>query len=522
MTNRIPDYLKLFIEDVEETTGTTPLSEFERLWAIFPEVTGLRLNVTTHENKNQLSFPWSDANVLSYKVSIEPTKRAKLYSMSAAHEMEEAFGLLLNALGETRTQLRRREAELAASIPVVSVDEDGKHLAERLDAILRGTTEMLQCSGAGLYLLDETTTALKLRSHFGLGDAALLQPPRPLEESMADVEALSGHAVVIEDVRPSHWQVPEKSKSAMCIPVSSATSLLGTMWVFSDEVRDFTPTEQNLAEITAGRLASDLERAVLTQEVRNLRGTSSTTESDSNNHSDVAIDRPANEETVWSEGRLTRFAPYIDGWDVADERTNSQAVGDFSHWHIVDDNRLHLAIGAAHGMMNKRLSSVAFQATHAAHTSHDPGIREIFEMCNQSLWTSSIEGEASSMFHGTLDPKCGSLEYALAGGVFGWVIRPHGWEPLLKGKSVLGVDCEMSMNIQRTMLMPGDILVAMSSPYAERSFERDNRMNQIAEKILRSSHLSACELSELASQPLKEMGNPGDSMAVLIAKRDES
>ena len=547
MTNRIPDYLKLFIEETEEAAEKKCLPEFQRLWHIFPEVTGLKLRIAELESKQQLTFPWSDTPIVSYRVAIEPTKRSRLSSLTAARELEEALAELLNSLGETRAQLRRREAELAAAIPVVSVDADGRHLAERLQAVLRGTADMLQCFGAGLYLLDEGTTSLKLRSHHGLEEHALLKPPRPLEDAMADVEALAGNAVVIEDVKPSHWVVPEESQSAMCVPVSTANTILGTLWMFSSKVRDFTPQQQNLAEITAGRLAADLERSVLTQEVRTLRGRDGVVDADrvaqsriqNGADSDVAndnerggiphneiphneIERPRDDSAAWSAGRLTRFAPYIDGWDVADARTKPDIVGDFCHWHIVDDSRVHLAVGAAHGLTDKRLSSVSFQATHAAHTAHDPKPRELFELCNQSLWTSSIEGDASSLFHGVLDPTCGALQYAMCGGTFAWILRPHGWEPLLPSRSVLGIDCELKVDVQRQMLMPGDVLVCMTSAVCERTFERNNRMNQIAERLLRYTHLSGSELAELAGRQMEELGHPGESLAVMVAKRDES
>lgn len=538
VTNRIPDYLKLFIEELDEVREKIALPEFERLWAIFPEVTGLRLKINEQEAGNQLTFPWSGAHASSYKVTIEPTKRAKLYSLTAAKEMEEALAQLLNALSETRGQLKRREAEMAAAIPVVSVEADGVHLAERLEATLRGTAEMLDCYGAGLYMLDENTTSLKLRAHHGLSDNALLKPSRPLEDAMADVEALSGNAVVIEDVKPSHWTVPEESLSAMCVPIASATTILGTLWMYSNTVRDFTPSEQNLAEITAGRLASDLERAVLTREVRVLReeqrktggqGTndSATTKAAhlnaaiSGNDSSMGLAFP-NSSEAWSEGRLARFAPYIDGWDVADARTNARQLGDFSHWHIVNEKRVHLAIGTAHGPTDKRLSSIALQATHAAHTEHDPGVREIFDLCNQSQWASSAEGDASSMFHAVLDPTCGSLEYGLTGGVFAWILRPHGWEPLLGESSVIGVDCDIDVTIRRTMLMPGDILLALSTSSSSRSFDLENRMNQIAEKLLHNTHLMASELSDLAATQLQPLAQTNDSLAVLIARREEA
>lgn len=513
MTNRIPDYLKLFIEEELKPRPDHPvLPEFERLWAIFPEVTGLRLKITEQDSKAQLTFPWSQPKVVSYRVSIEPTKRAKLHSLTAAKEMEEAFAELLESLSETRYSLRCREAELAAAVPVVSVDDDGLHLADRLDAVLRGIADMLDCYGAGLYMLDETTTTLKLRAQSGLRDKDLLQPARRLEDAMADIEALSGHAVVIEDTAANtHWRVPAKSKSAMCVPVSSATSILGTLWMYRDEAKDFTPREQNLAEITAGRLASDLERAVLTQEVRNLR---STTPQEPQQQVDDA--------KAWSEGRLAHFAPFIEGWDVADCRTEAKCVGDFSHWHVVDENRVHLAVGAAHGYTNKQFSSVALQSTHAAHTAHNPSVRKLFEFSNQSLWTSSIEGEPSSLLHGVLDPTCGSFEYALAGGVFGFIIRPHGWEPLLASSKPLGIDCDFEVEVRNQMLMPGDVLVAMSGPTPDRSYDRDNQMNQIAERLLRYSHLPSVELTDLAAEELERIATPGQPLAVLVAKREEA
>lgn len=505
VVNRIPDYLKLFIEEVEEPTGGATLPEFERLWSIFPEVTGLRLNISQRENKSQLSFPWSDSKVISYKVAIEPTKRARLHSLSAARELEEALSALLTALGETRAQLRLREADLAAAVPIVSVNEDGEHLADRLEAVLRGAAEMLQCHGAGLYLLDECTTSLKLRAHYGLPPGAFLKPARRLEDSAADIEALSGHAVVIENTAETRWQIPENSKSAICVPVASGTTLLGTLWMYRDFAKDFNLSEQNLAEICAGRLASDLERSALTHEVRSLRGKG----------------RPDDDADGWREGRAAKIAPFVDGWDVTEGNTNPRRAGDFCGWHVADGERVHLAVGAAHGFTSKQFSSVAFQATHAAHTAHDPDVKDIFPLINQSLWTSSAEGDACSMFHAILDPTCGALEYGLVGSVFAYIIRPHGWEPLLPSGQLLGVDCELDVNIQRQMVMPGDILVAFSGPYAERNRDPSHRMNQIAEQLLHHTHLSATELGAIIEDGLKDLTGPGESLALLVAKRHD-
>ena len=109
MSNRIPEYLKLFKDDeFKSAVETAILPEFERLWSIFPEVTGLRLKITERQEKGQLTFPWTDSESTSYKVAIEPTKRAKLYSLNAAKEMESAFSELLTTLSRARSQLRQK------------------------------------------------------------------------------------------------------------------------------------------------------------------------------------------------------------------------------------------------------------------------------------------------------------------------------------------------------------------------------------------------------------------------------
>lgn len=505
--NRIPDYLKLFIEDGDESPSASVAPEFNRLCSIFPEATGLNLHISERDTKQQLMFPWSDAKV-SYKVALKPTKRSNIQSLSAAKELEEALASVLSSLGETRSQLRQREAELAASVPVISVEQDSEHLAERLDAVLRSTADMLQCYGAALYLLDEGTTALKLRAHTGLPDEAFLRPPRCLDNANADVEAMAGRAVVVENANvQTQWQIPETSQSAMCVPVSSATTILGTLWVYRDFAADFTPTEQNLAEITAGRLASDLERAVLTQEVRTLRGR----------------DAPSNLTSNWAAGMSSRIPPVVEGWDISDSLTNGKIAGDFSHWHFVNEDCIHLAVGASHGMSSKRLSSVAFAAAHAAHTAHDPKLPNLFRLANQSQWSSSIEGDPSSLFHAVLDPTCGSLEYGLAGGIFAYVLRPHGWEPLLASRSALGLDYEIQVDVHRQMLMPGDILLAMSSASPERRLDQENRMNQIAEKLLHNTHLSSRELADLATSQMATSDGTEvrarERHVVLVAKR---
>lgn len=191
----------------------------------------------------------------------KPAQRipAKLAQQLAAQLVE-----LISQRSQMERALCQREAELAAGVPIAVHPRPTAHLAERLQAVLRGGAESLRCDSAAMYLLDDDTTELKLRAQWGLGAQRLAEPGRPLAGALADLEALSGHAVVLEDdVLMELWHVPEPAGAAVCVPISGPTSVLGTLWLYCNEPRKFTSTETNLAEILAGRLAADLDREAL-------------------------------------------------------------------------------------------------------------------------------------------------------------------------------------------------------------------------------------------------------------------
>ena len=87
--------------------------------------------------------------------------------------------------------------------------EEEKHSAERLEAALLAGAEAVGCDAAALYLLDEATTELKLRNSCGLPFDRLTALARPLQGAVADLEALLGHAVVLnDDSLMGTWKCP--------------------------------------------------------------------------------------------------------------------------------------------------------------------------------------------------------------------------------------------------------------------------------------------------------------------------
>ncbi len=189
---------------------------------------------------------------------------------SAAVRLAKMIGEQSNELGKCRHALRDRDAEFADNVTSPIRRENSRRFTQRLELILQNGGEALNCDAAAVYILDEETTQLKLRASWGLPVIRLAEDPRQLEGATADLEALIGHAVVLEDDKLfEFWRVPEPDyAAAVCVPIASAATILGTFWLFSSAPRDFSERDQNLIEIIGGRFAAELERDALLAEMR--------------------------------------------------------------------------------------------------------------------------------------------------------------------------------------------------------------------------------------------------------------
>ncbi|MCA9064826.1 MAG: GAF domain-containing protein, partial [Planctomycetaceae bacterium] len=308
----------------------------------------------------------------------------------AGRDLAEALVHVFGELQETRRTLQHREAELATAIPVTSRGYDAANFNHRLQAVLRGTVEILKGSAAALYLLDDATSELKLRAQWGLPSLRFLQPARPLRGAVADLEALTGHAVVLQDAQlQSHWNVPENYASAVCIPVASPESLLGTLWFYADEVRDYSDADTQLLEIIAGRLAVELERRVLLQEA----------------HRSTEDRELATQVEAWHQERALLTPPRINGWQVAATTVESGRMrGDFHCWRIDQQDRLWLASAAMAGPPVKcTLSATLLQGAVQAALASSISAEQILHTVNDVLWASSTGHDGASMFCGAIE-----------------------------------------------------------------------------------------------------------------------
>jgi len=512
VSNRIPDYLKLHTEELPLEVRD-PAAGFDQLCHAFRQATGWSLRCNYPElSSSPANSHWLEGTQGVVSVTLEPTRAsADALPRERLTELVGCLDGLLKQLFDTRVAIRHREADLAAAVPVISCRDDKNHLAERLASVLQGAVEMLNCEAAGLYMLDEATTNLKLRSQWGLEERSLLKSARPLQEAVADLEALSGHAVVIDDSRKlPQWRMPEPFPSGVCVPVSTPTMILGTLWLFSRQNRDFSSREQNLIEIMAGRLAADLERHVLLREI----GTTKRLRNDWQQFAE------------YREKTVAQITPLLEGWDLAGKVTRAESAGDFFNWHLGPQDHLGLSlVSLPDGSMQQAFTAVALRATLRAHLDHSHEVAQVAKRVNQSLWEGTIGDQHASFFHAEVTPECGAVKYAAGGNSYAFILRPHGWEPLITDRDPpWGVDDQVSYTVHRQVLVPGDTLLAFSdlTKLMPRP-EANVAANRIAEKLLRHTHLSAAELATMATAMLSELATADDSpgLAVLVARRED-
>lgn len=428
---------------------------FDELCLAFQKATGwsLRLRAdpsrTTSSDLTSFNSNASSTGVAPGAVSLElspsplPAVRAP---RKFAEPLARGIARLLGEVAEARHALWQREAELAAGIPVAARPAEPEVFAERLDGILRGGCEALECPAAGLYLLDQGTTELKLRAAWGLARYKLAEPPRTLRGATADLEALTGHAVVLANEQLCRlWHAPEPVAAALCVPVASPTVPLGTLWFFSRGERDFDDRQTQLAEIVAGRIAADLEREV-------LLGDAAARAAD--DRSEASLER-------WIADNAGLPPLDVPGWSLAASHSHGDnALPAFEDAFVTDRGTLAVVLGASH--LAGAEGHLAIAATRAAVRAHAMRLRRASAVVEAVLRTvaGAFSGSlATSLAVALVHPSSGYFHFAATGGVLAAIRRAK--RSRILRTSAIDLECETAPKLveERGRLAAGEQLV---------------------------------------------------------------
>ena len=424
-----------------------------------------------------------------------------------------ALARMLEEFSRTQTALWQREAELAAGVPLVPHADEQTHLAARLQAVLKGGAEAVGCQAAALYLLDDATTKLKLRSSWRLPPDRLTDSGRPLQGALADLEAMLGHAVVLGNVDLlKYWNPPEDFPSAVCVPVSTPTTILGTLWVFSHKKRDFSDQQANIIEVVAGRLAADLEREMLMREGVDA----------------AQLKRQLAAAERMQRNQLPTIPPLLDGWDVAGWTAQAQSVGgDFFDWFALPDGLVAAAVGDVLNQgIEAALAASTVKAALRSHGQYQRNADALLRQVNLTLWRGSAGDQFASLFCGLLETATGRLRYCSAGHCSVILVQPGTQKSLSRSSPPLGQSPETNYQQEDCSLNPGEALVVFTDGFRDALDQHGRSLGEagLAEPLTSRMSLPAKDFVTLARDRLEAHAQhlDRDDRTILVIKRTDS
>ena len=371
------DHLKLFTDDTSTATLPAPSepTSLRRVQAAFTLATGWDLRTELVDDFDRLPGPAGEAS--AQRVRLVASAEAERLAIprverGRALELGDAIQTLASELRSARRAVRRREAELAAGVPVATHRDQREHLSARLTAILREAAAVLGLRSAAVYMLNGDTMHLKLRASWRLPHARLLAPARALDACPADVEALSDVAVTIESAeQAAAWRAPEACGAAICVRIISSTVPLGTLWFFGRKPRRIGARQQALARVVAGRIAAELEREVLLAETQAL----------------ATLRSQMHEASSIARGD-SRPAPCLEDWTLAGWTRYEASLGAAFHaWHAPRDTGAWLAIGECNGRrLTGAMRSAALGASLQALWRHTDSPSMLLAHANAQLF----------------------------------------------------------------------------------------------------------------------------------------
>ncbi len=203
MTPTFPSYLRLHKAPTKEafTQPLFSLDPVDRFWQAYTDVTGWRVDrnhsstmgrvgkspINKDEDRELRLLPATNLELMG---DAESANDQPAVTMNAAQQLARAAQELSSRFEKAQEAFRTQEAELAATSTPIGTDDQPSRIRVRLEKILLTAMKATGCAAAGLYLLDNDTTQLKLRASQGLPADRLLAPARPLRGSRADLESL--------------------------------------------------------------------------------------------------------------------------------------------------------------------------------------------------------------------------------------------------------------------------------------------------------------------------------------------
>ncbi len=463
MSRKIASHLKLHTEENDRAGGDSPLTrqslDLSSVLTSFSRATGWiarPIGATPHADATEgHKLPLRKRMKL---VSAEPIDGAldatdqlgHVTSEQEAWELLEHLDNLVQQLRVAEDAIMLQETQLAASVGVTIRKDEAELLTSRLMETLCRAAEQTASDAAAIYLLDDATSQLKMRCCHGLPNRALAAPARELRGAMADLEALMGNAVLIENTRLApEWNCPEDFAAGLCLPIGSPTMPQGTMWLWSSHVRDFSSNDIEIAKSASEKVLVDIERCVLADEVLRTR----------------SVNREIEAASMVQSSRLpplqTLHADYeVGGWTFQGEALG----GNFHNWTINKHEQICAAMGSATSS-GPAGALVATSVQTVVETCWNSRLKpsQILRKANDILWDVEDGDWRSSLCYLQIMPQSGAVQLSHCGDIQVFVVSSRGVRMVRNTPTYLAEAPDTTFQNQAINLEGGELLVAASA-----------------------------------------------------------
>lgn len=421
-------------------------------WGVVPQSqTGVPVSTAGNATRKWTGRQWKLIDNVVRDGLLDEIDLASIPSvpMDKAQDLLLAIERLVERLDKAEEVIRRQEAELATAVLVTSHPDRQKETADRLESILESTSRSIGAVAAAVYLLDEQTSNLKMRSCFGLPRKKLALPPRELRGSLADLEALLGNAVLLSDIEMMpEWPSPEPFGAALVVPIGTSSMPHGTIWFWSEQPRSYSPTEVEVANLAAGRVMAEIEQSILGHEVIRSR----------------EVQKQIDTASLTQASMLPDTQILHEDFDISGWTHQTDGLGGaFHHWDIVPTGMLTFAIGQA-SHCGPEGSIVATSALAMIRTLWNQGSNpsQILRAINDLNW-SMVEADwkiAMSLLQ--FNPVTGYGSLCNTGEMQTFIVSCRGFRPIGNSQPLVGAQPDSQFNLSRFILQPGEILVSYS------------------------------------------------------------
>lgn len=470
VARKLPAHLKIHVEDESSAAPATEAAvgyDLESLMRSFTDATGWipkPVSGTPHSPVVDHALAGDETQSVPLRERIRLVSNQPMDGMldvddydaspqtteAAAWKLFEQIDGLVQQLRDSERAITLQEAQLATSLGVSVRKEESENLASRLAETLHRVVSQTGSDAAAIYLLDDTTSELKMRSCCGLPTNALTKPPRDLRGSLGDLEALMGNAVLLENTALApEWNCPEEFAAAMCLPIGTPTMPQGTIWLWSEHVRDFCSSDIDAGKAAVDKILVDIERSVLADEVLKNRG----------------IDRQLDTAGLLQSSRLPTNQPLHQDYEIGGWTYQGQSLG--GNFHSWTYNRLE-QICAAIGSANVKGAGGALVATSIQtvvetcwNSRHKPA--QVLRRANDILWEAEDGDWGSSLAYLQVHPESGATQLAMAGDIQAFVLSQYGFRRINGTPTPLSVQPDTTFRNEQIFMEAGDLLLLVSS-----------------------------------------------------------